>query len=256
MLALFVLLHIQFVQAGDLRIVSLHPAITENLFALGLGKNIVGTTEYSDFPTEAKNIPRIGDHRFSLEKIISLKPTHIVTISDRTGISKELASKAKIKIVQVHFEDFEDFVPVIQKLGDEFQMQKQARTLADDWKTSWTKFASKDSQRTAVIQVQADPIVVAGRNTFLNTILNKCGIRNAIESSGYPTLNRESLVKLSPSKVVLLLTDIDESTKESTRNLWKSTLKGKELAFFDPNTISKLTPRLPAEAKKFCETLK
>jgi ABC-type hemin transport system substrate-binding protein len=245
----------QNVLASEARIVSLHPAITENLFALGLGANVVGTTEYSDYPAEAKKIPRIGDHRFSLEKIISLKPTHLVAISDRIGISDELARKAGIKIVRVKFEEFEDFIPAIEQLGREFKTEAAEAKLKNEWNSSWAKFKYKDSNKTAVIQVQADPIVVAGQNTFLNSILSKCGIRNAIDSHGYPTLNRETLIKLSPSRVVLLLTDLDESTKQSTAKLWKNALKDRALALFDPNTISKLTPRLPGEAKKFCEIL-
>lgn len=250
-------LHLSFFSApaSDVRIVSLHPAVTENLFALGLGASVVGTTEYSDYPAEAKKIPRIGDHLFSSEKIVSLKPTHIVVISDRTGISKELAKKAGIKIVQLQFEELEDFIPAIEELAQEFKVEAAEKKVAEEWKTSWSKFKFENSNKTAVIQVQADPIVVAGQNTFLNSILSKCGIKNAIDSHGYPTLNRETLIKLNPSRVVLLLTDLDESTKESTSKLWKSALKGRSIALFDPNTISKLTPRLPGEAKRFCETL-
>jgi hypothetical protein len=57
------------------RIVSLAPNLTELAFAAGAGKQIVATVEYSDYPQDARQIPRIGDaFRFDLEKIVALKP--------------------------------------------------------------------------------------------------------------------------------------------------------------------------------------
>ena len=256
MLSLVLLIAIKSAAAEAPRIVSLHPAITENLFALGLGKNVVGTTEFSDFPPEAKIISRIGDHLFSQEKIISLKPTHIVTISDRIGISKSLVKKANIKIVRVKFEELADFIPALETLGKEFQVEEQAKVLEKQWTDSWISVVPQSRGQSAVIQVQTDPIVVVGQNTFLDSILSKCGLKNAIEISGYPTLNRETLAKLDPERIVLLLTDVDESVKQLAKKSWRHTSKSHPVVFFDPNTISKLTPRLPHETQKFCKVLR
>src|SRR3989338_1270633 len=57
------------------RIVTLAPHATELLFAIGAGKRIVGTVEYSDFPEEAKRIPRIGGYNgLDMEAIAALRP--------------------------------------------------------------------------------------------------------------------------------------------------------------------------------------
>ena len=61
------------------RIVSLAPHLTEQLFAIGAGDRIVGTTEFADYPVAAQRIPRVGRaHSVDLERIARLKPDLIV----------------------------------------------------------------------------------------------------------------------------------------------------------------------------------
>jgi len=68
------------------RIVSLAPHITENLFSVGAGKNIVGTVSYSNFPEAAKTIPRIGSHdAFNLAEIIHLNPDLVIVWVSGSG---------------------------------------------------------------------------------------------------------------------------------------------------------------------------
>jgi len=250
--------------ASPLRIISLNPALTENLFALGLGPYVVGVTRYSDFPPEAKKIAPVGDHNFSGERIIALKPTHILSISDRFGIREDIAKKLNAKLIRARLENLEDFETTIQTMSTEFQVAVAGETVLTQWRNAWTKFDQELAQsckngkcrETSVfIQVQAKPIIGVGTGTFLDSILKKCGYKNAIKQSGYPSLNRETLTHLRPDRVAMLLTDMDESIKFSVTNLWEKSFKNK-IVFFDPDVLSRLTPRLPAAALKFCEALK
>ena len=61
------------------RIVSLAPNFTEVLFAAGAGDRVVGAVEFSDYPAQAKQIPRIGRHNaLDLERILSLQPDLVI----------------------------------------------------------------------------------------------------------------------------------------------------------------------------------
>src|SRR4051794_2163873 len=72
------------------RIISLSPGTTEMLFALGLGKRIVGDTVYCDYPAEAKKITKIGDSATNIEKVVALKPDLVVAdaIANRAALPK------------------------------------------------------------------------------------------------------------------------------------------------------------------------
>ncbi|HYA88253.1 MAG TPA: helical backbone metal receptor, partial [Nitrospirota bacterium] len=74
------------------RIVSLAPSMTEILFALGLGDNIVGVTTFCDYPEEAKKKPKIGGMSNPLlEAVLSLKPDVVVMTTD--GNPKEFEER-------------------------------------------------------------------------------------------------------------------------------------------------------------------
>ena len=65
--------------AAQERIISLAPHITEVLFAVGAGDEIVGAVEYSDYPEAAKQIPRIGNSsQLNYEAIVALQPTLVI----------------------------------------------------------------------------------------------------------------------------------------------------------------------------------
>src|SRR5450759_4308350 len=66
-------------KAGKMRLVTLAPNLAENCFALGHGSNIIATSEYTDYPEEAKKIPTVGAFSNpSLEKLLILSPDLIL----------------------------------------------------------------------------------------------------------------------------------------------------------------------------------
>ena len=65
------------------RVVSLAPSITEIVFALNQGHRLQGVTTYSDFPSEAVKLPKVGSYvHLDLEKIVALKPDLCIAIKD------------------------------------------------------------------------------------------------------------------------------------------------------------------------------
>src|SRR5205085_8653935 len=64
------------IAAPPKRIISLAPSTTEILFAIGLAPNILATDDFSDYPAEAKNLPKVGglNAAYNFEQIVALKP--------------------------------------------------------------------------------------------------------------------------------------------------------------------------------------
>ena len=61
--------------AAQMRIVSLAPSVTETLFALGAGPEVVGVSQYCDYPPQVRDLPRVGSFLTpNLEAIIALRP--------------------------------------------------------------------------------------------------------------------------------------------------------------------------------------
>src|SRR5215475_8698705 len=80
-LALCALLWCASAHAESRRIVSLAPSVTETLFAVGAGSDVVGTTDLSDFPPEAQKIDRVGSYlKPNVEAVIAHRPDVVIAV--------------------------------------------------------------------------------------------------------------------------------------------------------------------------------
>ncbi len=71
------------VPANPRRIVSLAPSITEIVFALEQAHRLVGVTRYSDYPSEAAKLPKVGSYvRLDIERIVALNPDLCIATQD------------------------------------------------------------------------------------------------------------------------------------------------------------------------------
>ena len=81
------------------RIVSLCPSNTEILFALGLVESIVGVDSHSDYPTQVKELPRVGpDLRINMEKVKALEPDLVVASLTVPGMERNIQALEKTKL--------------------------------------------------------------------------------------------------------------------------------------------------------------
>ncbi|MBX9723022.1 MAG: helical backbone metal receptor, partial [Candidatus Obscuribacterales bacterium] len=101
------------------RIISLAPHVTELVFAAGAGDLLVGVSEYSDFPEEAKKIASVGNiFALDLERLLALKPDLIIIWG--TGNAKLLAKKLrdnKITVFESEPRNYEDIAASIEKIA-------------------------------------------------------------------------------------------------------------------------------------------
>lgn len=76
------------------RIVSLSPSATEILCALGLGRSLVGTDKWSDYPRSVRLLPKVGGIEADLEKVRALAPDLVVACTSVPGMERTVAALA------------------------------------------------------------------------------------------------------------------------------------------------------------------
>jgi iron complex transport system substrate-binding protein len=191
------------------RVVALAPSVTEMLFAIGCGSDVVGTDDFSDFPPAARALPKVGRMLPDLEKITALKPDVVIGIS--AGSHPKLRSALDvlhIPLIIVRTERLDDIPAAMQVLGTTLscpRRQEAVRALRD-------ALAKQRRTRTpsprVLFTAWADPLYVAGRETFADDIYELTGATNAVEATGWPQLSLETLIAhppdliLYPSRVV------------------------------------------------------
>jgi iron complex transport system substrate-binding protein len=191
------------------RIVSLAPSLTETLFALDAGDAVVGVTTYCTFPDAARRTPKVGGMiNPSLEAIVALKPDLIVLSMEgnvREDFDRLTALGAAVYVSNPR--SLGDIRASIGELGAltgrgdtaAALAQRLAREEADIIRT-----ASGPQVGTLLI-VSVHPLIVAGRGTYLNGLLEAAGAVNlaARYPSTYPTLSREAVVSVDPDMLLV-----------------------------------------------------
>lgn len=242
------------------RIVVLSPALTETIFALGRGRHIVGVTEFSDYPPSAKEIAHVGSYAApSIEKIVSLKPDAVFAAEEGFDTVSESLKKANIPFQIFKMKTLADYEVVLSQLGEILDSKIPAQKLMASWNKSWKKLDKAQSKHSVLIQVDHDPIYVAGAHTFLSEIVEKCGGTNDFSSEvGYKQPSLEKLANTKADTILVTAQAKQASFKKTVQAFWdKQPLNPKpRVLFFNPDLISRLSPRLAAAALELCNALK
>jgi len=115
---------------GPSRIISLVPAVTEMLFAIGAGNEVVGVSSYDTYPPEVKSRTRVGaliDP--DVERILSLKPDLVVVYASQTELMTRL-ERVRIPTFRYEHAGLADITSTIRSLGQRLERGAQAEAVA------------------------------------------------------------------------------------------------------------------------------
>jgi len=193
------------------RIVTIGPGATETLFAIGAGKSLVGRDSGSDFPTSVKSIPVVANYEGPFfEKVVAARPD-LVIVQGETWDKERIdmwQQKCGAPVAALTPVTLEQVAGDIEKMGAWLDRKDDAQTLA---KTLRKGFQSADaSAPTALLEVQREPLMVAGRDTLVDDVMRRAGLANAArEVRGYKQFSVEKLIAQAPDFYVLTVKPAD-----------------------------------------------
>ena len=248
------------VQANEFRIISLSPAITEIVFNLGLDKSLVGVSSFSDYPEAAKKIPTVGSYISpSIEKIVRLNPTHVLVFKEGDPSIEQALKNAKINYIVLESRSLEDFEVMVNKLGLTFNVMKKSQEVLKMWKSQWEMLATLPKvKKSIMIQVDHNPIFVAGGDTFISKAFEKCDLKNSFQNlDGYKKVQLESVMNRSPEVVLVVGMLSQADTFPQAKEFWaKNPVTKKSFVIRgDGDAISRLSSRLPGAVIKACSEM-
>jgi len=236
-------------------IVSLAPSITEIIFALGQEYRLKGVTRFSDFPKEAKKLPKIGSFvRLDLEKIVALKPDLCFAVKNQnpTEVVKRLESLG-IPVYAVEPRNLDSVMDALIEIGRLLNADKRASTIVNNMRLRINRVKSmveKASSRPGVFfQIGITPIVSVGTHTFVNELIVLAGGENLAKGPIlYPRFSREQVLGLSPE--VLIITSMARGASfERVKEEWNQwhdlpAVRNHRVLLVDSNFFDRPTPRL------------
>jgi iron complex transport system substrate-binding protein len=202
------------------RIITLAPNLTEIIFDLGLEKILVGNTMFCNYPDEAKKIEKVGDMlSFNYEKILRLNPDLVfITVEGNTKAAYEKFKALGIKTFVSNPRNFIGIKKTYGDLGKIFHVESLVESKIKNWDSTaaYIKENSKSvSSKTAMIIIELKPVMIAGKNTFLNEFIENCGLTNIADDSkvNYPIFSREEILKRNPDYIIYPAGDEDNISK-------------------------------------------
>jgi len=190
------------------RIISLSPGTTEMLFALGLGKSVVGDTTYCDYPPAAKAIAKVGDVNTSDEKVLALHPDLIVADGVANARAVARLTRLHLPVLAVTPTSLSGVEDSLRQIGARTGTEARAKVVVGQMEHKLrlaAQIAAADGRprpRVFVV-VQTAPLWTAGRGTFIDDLVTRAGgINVGGKISGYGTFSKEHLV-IHPPDVIL-----------------------------------------------------
>jgi len=198
------------------RIVSLTPALTEILFALGLGDRVVGVTSYCDWPPEARSKPKVGGYvNPSVEAIVDLSPDLVLVSPNAGNRESALAVRdAGLRVEVLPAETLAETFDAIEGVGRLCGVEREADALAASLRARLDAVAARVGTAPRVrtlFCIQLEPIVAAGPGTLPGELLEIAGGENVVGSDRYPRLGIETVVAAAPE--VILQSRMDDGDR-------------------------------------------
>ncbi|WP_455211382.1 cobalamin-binding protein [Kaarinaea lacus] len=191
------------------RIVSLAPHITELLYEIGAGENIVGTVEYSDFPQAAKSIRRIGRHNaLDLETIVMLKPD--IVIAWQSGNPVHHVEKIVDLGIPVYFSEplqLMDVASTLQRFGrltGKFDNAQQAQQRFIQRYEQLRGYYQHKPKVRVFYEIWNQPMMSVNGKHIINEVIQLCGGENVFASLAplTPTVDIESVLQANPEVII------------------------------------------------------
>lgn len=242
------------------RIVSLAPHATELLFATGAGKQLVGVSEYSDFPAAAKQLPSVGGSgQLDIERIVSLKPDLIVAWGSGNN-QRQLARLRKLGLTVFESEprSFEAIANSLERLStlvgrDEGRIQ--AQRFRQQLQTLRQHYAGR-SPVTVFYQIWSTPIMTLNDTHIVSQAIKLCGGVNVFGQLKplVPTISREAVLTANPDVIIA------SDEKRNGLERWRSfkhmqAVANGNLMTVDGGVMNRAGPRVMEATRALCEQI-
>jgi ABC-type Fe3+-hydroxamate transport system substrate-binding protein len=203
------------------RIASLVPSLTETLFALGLGEQLVARTGYCIYPSPAvKALPKVGGTKdVNLAKLAALKPSHVLLNRDENTLATLAAVQALTPspiVIANHPLCPLDNLSVFRQLGDAFDAAVAGETLCHQFQTVYDAALARSWRPKRVLYlIWQDPWMSVARNTYISQTLALFGLHTVpalmgeiVGASRYPVIaDLKQCVQAQAIDAVILSTE-------------------------------------------------
>ena len=244
------------------RIISLSPHITELLFAVGAGDRVVAAVEYSNYPDQARKLPRIGAHSaFDLERIAALKPDlAIAWLSGNPPGQVAQLRRLGIPIFISEPKRLVDIPDSLRKFGRLAGTDGEAAANAYEARLTSIRTRYGNASPVGVFYaIWNKPLMTVGGSHVISDAIALCGGFNVFADITQPAAHvaLEAVLRADPE--VIVASGMDEARPEWLDD-WRRwpqlrAARRDNLVFIPPDLLQRHTPRILDGTERLCVAL-
>jgi iron complex transport system substrate-binding protein len=243
------------------RVVSLIPATTELLFAIGAGSLVVGRTQYCDYPAAAKAVSSLGDGiKPSIEAVVATSPDLVVLYN--SGQNASVAGRLRelgIPSLRLNTDRLSDVPRVARILGLVTGQRSGADSVSAAFDTALANASQSASSRRpkVLLLVWEQPPMTIGQGSFLSELIERAGGQNLFAdvtaSSGVVSI--EAVAARDPD---LIFTTAEGPSAFASRPEWQVVPAVREHRFLRVNgsEFNRPSPRAPAAIRQLAARIR
>jgi iron complex transport system substrate-binding protein len=237
------------------RIVSLSPSLTELLFAIEAGDQVVAVDQYSDFPAGTP-VTDLSGFQPNVEAIGGYQPDLVVVASDRDGVVDALGGLSIPTLLLPSADSLDDVYDQIETLGAATGHADTAGALADHLRVDLDEIAASVPERDEPLRYfyeLTEGLHSVTSDTFIGEVLGLAGLSSIADgvddtAGGFPQLSAEYVLDADPSVVFLAHTDGtgQDPAEVAARPGWSElgAVRNGNVVVLDPDISSRWGPRL------------
>lgn len=191
------------------RVVSTAPGLTEILFAVGLGDQVVGVSEYCRFPQAALSKPKVGSFlQPNVEAIAQLKPDVVLILKNPVRLRQRLEAVG-LRVEELDLETLPGILAGIDRIGALGGRVREASQLHQSLEKRLAALKARVRERKKVTFLvgrtpqRLEGMVAVGPGSYLDTLMRAAGGDNIFADSPtmYPKVSIEQLLARDPDVI-------------------------------------------------------
>ncbi len=191
------------------RVVSLNPTATEVIFAIGAQSRLVGRSNWDEFPAAARTIAPLGDGiRPNVEAILNAKPSLVILYaSAENRAAAEALARSGVRTITLRVDHIAQFVSLTRILGIALDATPRAQQVADSVQRTIARVravTARVAPRTVAWPLWQQPVMVVGRGSYLDELIEIAGGRNVFHDleAPSPVVNVEEIARRDPDVLI------------------------------------------------------
>jgi len=244
------------------RIVSLAPHLTEQLFAIGAGDLIVGTTDFADFPEAAKGLPRVARaHSVDLERVSAARPDLVLVWgSGFPPATVDAVRRLGVPTFVSEPRRLADIATSLERLGALTGRSPERAAGAFNAKLAALRDRYRGRREVRVFyQVWNDPLMTLGGRHVVSEAIALCGGRNVFADLApiAPRVSTEAVLAADPEAII---TAEPGARPSGVLASWQrfgriTAVRRNLLVTLDADRINRHGPRIVDEIAVLCEAI-